>query len=108
MNATLNHTPGPWLVRPRFGSDFVGFEIVAGPIDQEVDLAMVPMETLLGQEPTVEANARLIAAAPELLAATKRARSWLGTQKPDTETLDLYQQLTAAIAKATGTGSGKD
>lgn len=62
------HTPGPWSVI--FGTDITGIEN-----DPEngcvglVDVAHVYMRTVTGRH---EANARLIAAAPELLKALKK------------------------------------
>lgn len=67
------HTPGPWkIVKSKFG-----------------DLSI---------KSEVEANARLIAAAPELLEACKRA---FDQTDKDARPAD-WEMLRAAIAKATG------
>jgi len=52
-----------------------------------------------------EANARLISAAPDLLAAL---RAMVDRWEPDTEGLDrvMWENACAAIDKATGQGSG--
>lgn len=48
-----------------------------------------------------EANARLIAAAPDLLAACERVRSWLNKENKETLTkIDCENMLFVAISKA--------
>ena len=52
-----------------------------------------------------EANARLIAAAPDLLEALQAAENWLGefgADSPDTGLQGLVKQARTAIAKALG------
>jgi citrate lyase beta subunit len=53
-----------------------------------------------------EANARLIAAAPDLLEAAKYAVSWLGSGETDADgnlsDTSIYKTLQRAIAKAEG------
>ena len=51
--------------------------------------------------PRMEANARLATAAPDLLAAAQRSLSWL-TSYPNEGAMGMYDQMRAAIAKATG------
>jgi hypothetical protein len=48
------------------------------------------------------ANARLIAAAPELLAVCEALRNVLPRYEPSPETLEIWAQSEAAIAKAKG------
>ena len=48
------------------------------------------------------ANARLIAAAPELLAATKRMINWLEGVSDEIDIIDMALQARAAIQKAEG------
>lgn len=48
------------------------------------------------------ANARLIAAAPELLAATKRMINWLEGLSDEIDIIDMALQARAAIVKAEG------
>lgn len=89
----MSHTPGPWRVADRFNvwtSDSVGCEV-----------ARVEVESLdddnLGQ---AEADARLIAAAPDLLAACEELLIYLGDwDDPENETCVAAR---AAIAKAKG------
>lgn len=89
------HTPGPWFVRDHEYGEFVycknGY-IISGPINKRTD----------------GANARLIAAAPDLLEALKaflRAPS-IGSNGPGSSTIVVQdfnlRAARAAIAKATG------
>ena len=78
------HTPGPWHTAGEQGVQ------IRSAKDQ-----IAKVWTMRGNE--WKANARLIAAAPELLEALKLARSIIG--HPD----DAHSQMIdAAIAKATG------
>jgi hypothetical protein len=86
------HTPGPWVIDPN-DNLIVMAEDVRVVADCAHALAMGAMEA--------ESNARLIAAAPELLEALKAVEDW-----DDNEQDGLPRRLTAsvkaAIAKATG------
>ena len=85
---TTQHTPGPWHVT----GDQHGTMITDNTGEQ---IALWPQ-----QGGTVEqcANARLIAAAPDLLAALEAvAEYWAGGDVP----ADLDAQILAAIARAT-------
>lgn len=121
------HTPGPWVA---YEDDFCG-GYYGGPADgrkpwaviQEVDglcLAVVVPDCL----PNVEANARVLAAAPDLLASAREVRDEIEaardvvfashTIRDDIETMEpdaraefdrldgMLQRLDAAIAKAGG------
>ncbi len=82
------HTPGPWRdVDGRIFSD--GYLISGAPI------ATVHKRKASGQ---YEANARLIAAAPELLEALRGLVSIYSTDSTEAEVIDAR----AAIAKAEG------
>lgn len=80
---TAKHTPGPWRaeltgsspVKIIADNDIVGYAVY-GPL-QDVDTEHQ------GGVPTAEANARLIAAAPDLLAALKAATHALETATAD-------------------------
>ncbi len=89
---TTNHTPGPWYVTGRL-TRYVEARIDGGLI-QEV-AACGPTEADGGYGPHQEANARLIAAAPDLLEALEMLIEFPNTG-PATST------ARAAIAKATG------
>jgi hypothetical protein len=91
----MKHTPGPWVAQP--GDNFItdAREIVIAQMHRH------------HPDEQVDANARLIAAAPELLAALVEllphaARVIQGT----TEGQPLLDAARAAIAKATGDSNG--
>lgn len=86
----MSHTPGPWHLDP-----FRKYANVHGEVMSH--LARVPIDTA-----EAEANARLIAAAPDLLEACREALSILDYERADVET---RAQVYAAIAKAEGRAS---
>lgn len=98
---TNEHTPGPWAVW--MGSVAVLIQNQANPTYPE-NIASVFSRDPNGNDPRpYKANAALIAAAPELLAACEEAERILGNMgytgdegEPDA----CYQQLGRAIAKA--------
>lgn len=70
MKSTNQHTPGPWEIETPMG-DETPWIVQAGAQPYEWDaLAMIPT-TGDGSSPHALANARLIAAAPELLEALR-------------------------------------
>ena len=90
---TAKHTAGDWHDVYRFTPDRKRMMIVAkdGTQIAQVRLDVGPMEA--------EANAHLIAAAPELLKALEHAADFMGEMcHPD----DLLSMARAAIAKAKG------
>lgn len=94
MTTEYKHTPGPWHVGTKEAHHCVydarGWQIAdASP---------------LGKSDDTKANARLIAAAPDLLSALEKTLSWL-TSYPGEGALKAYEQAQAAIAKATGKGA---
>jgi hypothetical protein len=86
------HTPGPWVAK----DDGVGPYIMAGEID--IAMAVGPFSYDY-MELEVNANARLIAAAPELFEALQRCAALL-SRYPKHD--DAWRQARAAIAKAEG------
>lgn len=105
------HTPGPWKVNKINSRIYVE----GGIIDNHGVCAHV--ETY-SEDPSVEdfANANLIAAAPDLLAACEEALLAMGKVKvvlsPDApawqeELVGASESLRAAIAKAKGETNGK-
>ncbi len=102
---TTNHTPGPWKVGQYLGSlrQFV-IHMDVGDIGRGSDVAFT--SAAFGNDETI-ANARLIAAAPDLLEALQQygigfadeaaARAEFGDYEVDREL-----RRRAAIAKATG------
>ena len=82
------HTPGPWFVTPdgtavykKDGYGYRGDTIC-----------------LFVGHPFIDANARLIAAAPELLAALQALAALPNKHRPE----EMWDAARAAIAKATG------
>jgi hypothetical protein len=94
MKTNKQQTPGPWLAkRARTAVKIMttdGYEVA----------------TVLPGLRGKEANARLIAAAPELLALAVRCKEYLkhpdGHHLPATEWFALNEELSAAIAKVKG------
>lgn len=89
------HTPGPWQVSRGYNTtDYPCFYIHGMAGDQKRDVA------------TLDANARLIAAAPELLEALKRIGDpefrYASDDDEDTQLSMRIADARAAIAKATG------
>ena len=96
---TAKHTAGPW--KHECDGDITGIENdpengCVGP----VDIASVYLRTVPGR---TEANARLIAAAPEMLEALHLLVA--GIEGGVSETFIPLKKARAAIAKATGDAS---
>ncbi len=96
------HTPGPWIVD---SDSLIGRESpnYPGVIGFAVARALYEED-----DSPVEANARLISAAPELLAACEAAYGWATGE--DADGIDVLAEviapmLHAAIAKAKGNAS---
>lgn len=87
------HTPGPWNIKS-FGSAEI---IISAPTMPYVAVASPSLHAQTG---TGESNARLIAAAPELLEACKFALDHLD---PSNGAEECREQVKKAIAKAEGT-----
>lgn len=95
------YSPGPWKLQEWTARDSDG--AVEGGGMQVVDANghMISACTVEGSSEQEEADARLIAAAPDLLAAAMEVAEWV-TQRPKTHPYDAFKALEAAIAKATG------
>jgi len=83
----MGHTPGPWWVDDDPGE---GVEVQDG---------FGRTASVWGDEDTAKANARLIAAAPDLLAALKAHLPW---QEEPKQGWGIWQDAVDAIAKAEG------
>ena len=97
------HTPGPWKSFPTAREDFSRVITSADCLVQVAYTREVYGERMT-YGPTVEttANARLITAAPELLAALQQLRSWqAGKTRLTPEDKALIAVANLAIAKAT-------
>jgi hypothetical protein len=98
------HTPGPWQIEGKFqksGSPRWGFIITAGTNDRHDGPA-----AHVGDLMVSEADARLIAAAPDLLDIAKQWAALDGgawdVQRHAADKRDLLADTRAAIAKAEG------
>ncbi len=94
---TDQHTPGPWKVA---GDDINGQAIVRG---EHVEVATCWHHCLGSLEIKMRANARLIAAAPDLLEACQTLSTLLDTDDWIYQVDRAVKQAQAAIAKARGT-----
>ena len=88
----MSHTPGPWRV--------AGAILVAPDYGQTAIAEAIEVQGFPGWE-TRRANARLIAAAPELLEMLKSVSNILFTSR-DWVSCELEHKATALIAKAEG------
>jgi hypothetical protein len=101
---TAKHTPGPWSYEEAPPNEYG--DVVAYVITGEKYFADVHVLTSDPDTSRAEADARLIAAAPELLAAVLELREWINNWEPDfasdDEWPDTEHRVRAVIAKATG------
>ena len=88
------HTPGPWYIDGQNESAAIGYRAI---VDNEGF-------TICNPSPMGQANARLIAAAPDLLAALEVVREYMNHAADQFSYEDIVQ-IRAAIAKATGGGN---
>lgn len=118
MTNTAQHTPGPWIYKDEQGimlggqSDWsaqmdckstYGVQSTAPVMDNRgTTIAIVVLDGF--DENIIEANARLIAAAPDLLAALEYCAGQLADSRMigDDDGLRGYLMAQDAIAKATG------
>jgi hypothetical protein len=107
---TTKFTPGPWRTSEPFAA-FPGADLRFHISQDEgapytphySDVAQFVAETIPGEKLAIqEANARLIAAAPELLEACEAAWNCIAELPPTQDRVELAQMLTNAIAKAKG------
>lgn len=92
MSATPQHTPGPWVARQRPSGHHA------------IESSQGELARLCG-EANAEADARLLAAAPDLLEALQRLHRLSG-QLIDEPSARIAKALaSAAITKATNTAS---
>lgn len=93
------HTPGPWRIEIDDSPDAEWSRRYPNIIADEYEV--VGTEGMYGDLETDMANARLIAAAPELLAALDMMERHF-SRYDDTHNNLVLEQARAAIAKATG------
>jgi hypothetical protein len=88
---SAQHTPGPWVAENITGTCW--------QIDAESD-AVATTQFCYARE--TAANARLMAAAPDLLAALKEILPWHDSHPAEATNNPLINRCRAAIAKAEG------
>lgn len=93
----LTHTPGPWKFKDEIFANRRYVRIYGSDLVNVTDLNTYPSIP-------VEANARLIAAAPDLLAALEEMAAVFGWQSPNANPAvdTAIAAARAAIAKAKG------
>ncbi|WP_227242455.1 hypothetical protein [Paraburkholderia caribensis] len=91
--ASTNHTPGPWRAE--------AWTCHAATTVLVDDAAVVTGKRVIAEFESEE-DARLGAAAPELLEAARAAFHFIGKLPPGKEGMDLAVRLSDAINKATG------
>lgn len=99
----MAHTPGPWVVGGASGNEGEAREIVAA--SRTIAWSASTWDEDEGDVVTEEddANAHLIAAAPDLLAALKELVDYdEGSNEPGEFGYEILQRCKAAIAKAEG------
>lgn len=104
MNKTA-HTTGPWEVSPekemrqQAQTGGIAIKAYSSRYDQYVALFNItPNETFGGIDSAIS-NAKLVAAAPDLVAALLRSLSWL-TSYPGGGAKNVYEQAREALLKA--------
>lgn len=99
MSETAQHTPGPWEIELEYDNTLGGYRIRS-----EYGASALPCNPALAvgrDQKSAMANARLIAAAPDLLSAAQFVVN--DTPKPGEDarlTVEGYNRLCAAIALA--------
>lgn len=104
----VKHTPGPWQVLAGEPGDRSSRTIVA--LTPYRKIASVRVDGAVQPLPCEEADARLIAAAPDLLAALEECRLWLGSDEPmpTAKMWELGAIVRAAITKAKGRADAEE
>lgn len=108
--SNVKHIPGPWRV---FNHSWSATSILADGFDHAIcllDINHATEESQEADEALMAANARLIAAVPELLASAQAVIAWWNewaARQPQDDTIEAaewseFHTLRAAIAKATG------
>lgn len=97
-----NHTPGPW--EPRYESPGSPWAAIVSPARRRETDAEHRVCELRVADPEHTANARLIAAAPELLAALqachRQLADWVDQGSTDDRDFEACKLARAAIEKA--------
>ena len=104
---TLKHTPGPWEFVPKLtaSENHKGFFVRAEKATKNGKWALAEVQPGDEDGKMGAANATLIAAAPDMLEALRKAVVLLAgacVHSPELEPHQTYEAVSAAIAKATG------
>lgn len=103
---TAKHTPGPWVAERNEGHDGQWNIIGVGRLGVLVHEEFGSTLSWRGGQSDVEANARLIASAPELLMACLQLQSEIEGKVPkhrhEMPNTEGFCMMRAAIAKAEG------
>ena len=100
----MSHTPGPWVVHPTVA------QVDAFHHCKPVPICRLLWPTVMRDEATTMANAKLIASAPDLLAALKECAAQLNLRALASDSQEFYmtdaegfalRNANAAIACAT-------
>jgi hypothetical protein len=105
----MNHTPGPWIVVENVNDIFIDSPIESNGGDESIEVCRMSRQD---EDPYITPNARLIAAAPELLEALKRLLGAIEADVKISPTMPVkisfetngmaIDEARAAIAKAEG------
>ncbi|WP_262219722.1 hypothetical protein [Stenotrophomonas maltophilia] len=97
------HTPGPWGIERTDDTNWIGFMRPNDPKKVELIVCTTSRESLTDEAlARNDADARLIAAAPELLEAVVALETLLSPLAYDSTQKDWLNRAREAIAKATG------
>ena len=108
LETKLKHTPGPWQLYTIDGVPRRQCLMVGGGRGGDLVVARMRTDYAAATLETLEANARLIAAAPDLLDALMKATILLKHACDDADALESQfavetaDEMTAAITKAIG------
>jgi hypothetical protein len=94
---STQHTPGPWKVKAHSTAVLAGRKQICS----NVNAASVLPVNIVEDHKIAEANARLIAAAPDLLEALKDIVEFWDSIVPTDAVNQMHINARAAIAKAT-------
>ncbi|MES2620203.1 MAG: hypothetical protein V4615_05055 [Bacteroidota bacterium] len=102
MEINTLYTPAPWAVK--HSETKPAFNVIGTVLGGRYKIARCPYIAALNRErEEAQSNARLIAAAPELLEALLQITGQFGTQRnADNYSRFAIEKAEAAIAKATG------
>jgi hypothetical protein len=95
---TTKHTPGPWIDKAFDKSQWNVYDSHGWPVAQALQIKVLNADIKQAER---TANARLIAAAPDLIEALTVLSDWVESLISDNECRPL-ENARAAIAKATG------